>query len=221
MAFRRTLVACLAATVLVVAFASPVLAECMNWPVRATEPLHVGYAFTATVVRVSKIEDLEQTGTPLYKWRATVDVEDVYRGQVPARLDLRGTEWGCSFLYVFSLKDGDRILVASERLGQGLGDETDLGNVLVWRRTNDRWAFHEIALRDGADREFYPKVARTAKTTHDIVRLISAAALPDTSTAPPDRASTSASLPVLPATFASSLGLLLLLRQRGRSISRR
>ena len=211
---RRLLTGILCASILVVTFASPVLAECMTWPDRATDRLHVGYAFTGTVVGVLKDEDLEQGGSPLYFWHITVDVEDVYRGKVPDRLVLEGNDWGCSFLYVATLAEGDRVFIASERLRTGLTDETDFGNVLAWKRIDGRWVFHERGLQEGSDSDYYPGAARTARTTRDIVRLISDSALPDTSTVPLDRTSTSSTLPLLASVFASSLAFLLLRRQR-------
>ena len=212
----------LVASTLAVASPSPALAECMTWPDRATDQWHVGYAFTGTVVGVSKDEDPEQGGSPLYFWHVTVDVEDVYRGRIPDPLVLDGSDWGCSFLYVQLLAEGDRILMASERLRPGVTDETDLGNVLLWKRSSKRWVFEEEALQDGSNHEFYPRAARTARTMADILRLISGAALPDTSTTLRDQVPASGSMPVLAAILASSLGLLLMRRQLdGGSVSAR
>jgi hypothetical protein len=215
------LMAFLGASALVVASAGPALAECMTWPDRATERLHVGYAFKGTVVGVSKTEDPEQGGSPLYNWRITVDVEDVYRGRVPDQLVLEGTDWGCSFLYVSRLAEGDGILIASERLRPGMTDETDLGNVLAWKRTGNRWVFHEEALQDGSNLEFYPRAARTASTTPDVLRLINGAAMPDTSTAPLDQPRTPTPAPVLALVFAASLGVMLLVGRHSMDGPRR
>jgi hypothetical protein len=222
MTHRRLLTAVLVAGTLSVASASPALAECMTWPDRATDRLHVGYAFTATVVDVSKDEDPEQGGSALYFWHVTVEVGDVYRGRVPDRLVLEGNDWGCSFIYVQRLAEGDRIFIASERLRPGVTDETDFGNVLVWKRTGDRWVFDEDALQEGSDPEFYPRAARTARTTADILRLISGAAMPDTSTASVDQPRTTTGLPVLALVFTASFGLVLLRRatQSSAGISR-
>jgi hypothetical protein len=213
MTLRPLVTGLLAASTLIVVFASPALAECMTWPRHATERLQVGYAFSGTVVDVAKSLYSEE-GSPLYRWVVSVEVEHVYRGRVPERVQLEGTDWGCSFLRVSSLTDGDRVFIASERLRPALTDETDLGNVLAWKQTGGRWVFHDHGLQEGSDPDYYPAAARTAKTTRDIVRLISGAALPDTSTQPLDRRSNLASLPLLGVIFASSLGLLLLRRSR-------
>jgi hypothetical protein len=121
------LMAFLGASALVVASAGPALAECMTWPDRATERLHVGYAFKGTVVGVSKTEDLE----------------------------------------------------------------------------------------------FYPRAARTASTTADVLRLINGAAMPDTSTAPLDQPPTPTPAPVLALVFAASLGLMLLVGRHSMDGPRR
>jgi hypothetical protein len=104
---------------------------------------------------------------------------------------------------------GDRIFIASERLGPARFDETDLGNVLAWRRTDQRWVFLEEALRDGSNDDFYPPAARAARTTAAILRLVSNAALPETSTAPNDRPSAPGPLPMFIGIFLLTLGVTL------------
>jgi hypothetical protein len=181
---RRRLSAAIVGTiVLLTAFAPTTFAECMNWPLEAIERPRVAFAFVATVTDVERREAFEE-GSGLFRYRITLETERAYRGHVGDTFELTGTDWGCSFLYASVLAEEERLFIASERLSPG-PDETVVGNVLVWKRTGSEWAFYEDALRDGSDEAFYPRAARTATTTADIVQFVSAVPMPDTAIAPP------------------------------------
>jgi hypothetical protein len=178
---RRRLPAAIVGTIiLLTAFASTTFAECMNWPLEANERPRVAFAFMATVTDIERHEVFE-VGSGHYRYRITLETERVYRGRVQDKVELTGTNSGCSFLYKSGLAEGQRLFIASERLSPD-AHETDLGNVLAWKRTGSGWAFYEDALRDGSDETYYPRAARAATTTADIVRLVSGAAMPDTAT---------------------------------------
>jgi hypothetical protein len=118
------------------------MAECMNFPIGAAERLHLGYAFTATVAGLDEREhpDYPDGGESL--WRVSFDVHRVYRGRVGDRLAITGTNFGCGFLYGHDLNVGDRLFIASAQLDPR-SDETDfydIGDIVVWRQTGDRWA---------------------------------------------------------------------------------
>ena len=119
-------------------------------------------------------QEMFEAGSGNFRYRITLDTDRVYRGRVQESVELTGTNSGCSFLYKSGLVEGERLFIASERLSPD-AHETDLGNVLAWKRTGSRWVFYEDALRDGSDETYYPRAARTARTTADIVRLVSAA----------------------------------------------
>jgi hypothetical protein len=179
---RRRISGTIAGTiVLLAAFAPTTLAECMDWPLEATERPRVAFAFIATVTDIERHEMFE-AGSGHFRYRITLETERVYRGRVQDKVELTGTDSGCSFLYRSGLAEGERLFIASERLSPD-AHETDLGNVLAWKRTGSRWVFYEDALRDGSDDTYYPRAARTATTTADIARLVSAASMPDTATA--------------------------------------
>ena len=93
---RRRLLASFAAVALVslwIGVAPPaVVAECFPRP-PAGSPIPIAYAFAATVVDLSTEVDQEAKdageGDGLV-WQMEMQVDDVYRGSVPARLSLTG-----------------------------------------------------------------------------------------------------------------------------------
>lgn len=179
---RSLAAALLLAGPLLVTLTPPASAECMTWPIRSTERPAVGYAFIATVTEASADVD-PAPNMAAYDWHIEMSVERVYRGNVPETFSYNGWEVGCHFLRGDHLRPGDRLFIATERIGQWTvpSDPFD-GDVLVWIRDDGRWKLHTKALDYGSDRGFYPRVARDARTTADIVAIVASARLPDTST---------------------------------------
>ena len=205
---RRALAAAVAASAILLAFANPVLAECTNFPIARDQRPVVAFAFAATVTNVERGDYVEDPASGLHTWKTTVVVDEVHRGVVPAQIHLRSTDWGCSHLHTGNLVPGDRIFLATERLRPGAYDESDLGHVLAWTWTGDAWAFYEQGLTLGTSEEFYPAAARAATTTTEILRVVSGATMPDTSTG---RGEVSAGLPawVLIGVFLFAFGMVL------------
>jgi hypothetical protein len=174
-------VALVTAIVSLTTIAPAALAECMNWPLVASERPRIAFAFTATVTSIEREEEFEE-GSDLFNYRVTLDAGRVYRGDVPEEIVITGSDWQCGFFYVSQLDEGARLSIASERL-HASPDGDLVGNVLVWLRDGDHWRFCAEALRDGSDPAYYSPAARRATTTQEIVRLVSRAPLPDTATA--------------------------------------
>jgi hypothetical protein len=187
---RRVPAAVVLAALLLTTAAPSAVAECMDWPIGTTERLDVAYAFSAMVMEASRDVDPPKPDNADFDWHVELAIDRSYRGDVPERLVYNGWDVGCHELRGDGLRTGDRIFVATERLDISHlpGDPFD-GDVVVWKRTGDGWALHADALRYRSDEEFYPKAARTATTTAEILRLVSAASVPDTSTlsAPAER----------------------------------
>jgi hypothetical protein len=180
---RRLLFAAVAFASLLYAIVVPTaFAECMNWPIRATERLDAGHAFIATVTEASRDVDPPKPDNSDFDWHVELTVERTYRGDVPDRIVYNGWDVGCHELRGDGLRTGDRIFVAAEGLHmEYLPVDPFEGHVIVWRQTGDGWALDEDALSYGSDAEFYPEAARSATTTADILRLISDPPAPDTS----------------------------------------
>ena len=179
---RRISVALVATALLLVAFAPTTFAECMTWPLEASEHPRVAYAFVATVTDVEQ-EEMFEEGSGHYRYEVTLRTEQTYRGRVPDRLELTGTYAGCSFVRVDALTEGETVFVASERLSPTEW-ETQFDDALVWRQVGSAWGFHEDALAYASDEDYYWPAARTATTTAAILQIVSDAPLPDTGTAP-------------------------------------
>lgn len=182
MALRTVLGAMVAACTILFAGAGTARAECMNLPLGRDEPPVVAFAFTGTVTNVERGDYVEDPASGLHTWNVAVVVDAVHRGAVPDRLNLRSADWGCSLLYTGNLAKGDRIFIASERLRPGVSAESDLGHVLAWIGTGDRWAFYENGLSMGSFEDYYPAAARAATTTGEILLVVSRAVMPETST---------------------------------------
>ena len=198
------------AALLLTMVTSTARAECMTWPVRVTERLDVGYAFTATVTEASRDVDPPKPDNADFDWHVELAVERAYLGRVPDRLVFNGWDVGCHFLRGDGLRTGDRIFVANERLDlTWLPTDPFFGDVVVWKGTDDGWDFYADALDYGSDEAYYPKAARTATTTAEILRLVSAASVPDTSMliAPEERGN--AVIPALALVFMAGFGLAL------------
>ena len=131
---RRISVALIATVLVLVAFAPTTFAECMTWPLQATEHPRVAYAFVATVTGVEQHE-MHEKGSGHYRYEVTLRTEQTYRGSVPDRLELTGTYAGCSFVRVEALTKGETVFVASERVQTPCSEwETWFGDALVWRQ---------------------------------------------------------------------------------------
>jgi hypothetical protein len=213
---RRLLVAlALAAGLLTVPSAS-VFAECTNPPIGATDHLDVAHASSATVTEASTAVDPTLPGLAPFDWHVELGVERIYRGHAPHRLAYNGWQVGCHLLRGDKLQAGDQIFVATQtlRVAQDGRDPFATGDVLVWKRTGDRWAFYSDALAYGFDERFYPAAARDATTTRQILRLVMAGSVPDTSAVPSgQRGDARVALSVL----AFFLGLLQTLRRNSRA----
>jgi hypothetical protein len=216
----RSLVTAVAlAALLLIAAPAVVLAECMDWPIGVSEDMHARYAFTATVTEAWSDSDHSDDG-PEFDWRTELTVTRTYRGHLRDRIVSNGWYFGCHFLHGDRLRAGDRLFVASSAFrprADGLDPFTVLdGQVVVWKRSGDHWKFFEDGLDYGSDKAYYPTAARTARTTADILQVISGESVPDTSTVSvPHPGSEAPISQVLITTFVAGL-LLGVVRTRSR-----
>ena len=99
--------------------------------------------------------------------------------------------------------------MATERLDVNwLPTDPFSGDLVAWKRTGDGWVLYADALDYGDDKKFYPKAARTATTTAEILRLVSAGSAPDTSTlSRPEERGELALTPALALAFIAGLVL--------------
>ena len=168
---------------------SPVRAECPDTAPRADERLDITHVFTATVTEASTMVDPSRPESADFDWHLELRVDHVYLGEIPERLAYNGWAVGCHELYGDRLRDGDRIFVATTVFvatpaPPGADPFASTGaRVLAWNWTAGRWSFYEDALDYGSDRDFYPVAAREARTTADILRVLAAGGMPETSTA--------------------------------------
>lgn len=185
---RRGALAILVGTLAVLGTAGPVAAECMLFPPSEEYPFRPGTAFTATVTSVSTVDpSLSDDMTP--DWHAEFTVNHSYKGRVPDPLALNGSYNDCGFLDPRALAVGEEIFVVIDQLN---ADWAGLfGQMLIWQRTADGWAFYVEALQSGSDPRFYPTRAREATTTAEILALVRDGLMPETSTASPPAASSS------------------------------
>lgn len=179
---RRSLVALALACLTLATVVPTTSGECSGWPIRAAERLDVGYAFAATVTEVS--DDVDPTPDMAnFDWHVELAIDRTYLGQVPDSIAWNGWDNGCHELRGGLLQTGDKILVATEDLNLAYlpGDPFD-GDVIVWRSAGASWLFYADAMLYASDEAFYPHAARTATTTADVLRLITTAGMPGTST---------------------------------------
>ncbi len=178
---RRSLVAAIAiGATLTIALAPRVLAECTWGPPPAGDAFKTRFAFTATVTEASDEVDPANPGEPPFDWHVELAIDRMYRGQLPARLTLNGRIEDCSYLIGQRLHEGDRLFVALDR--HDLDWDGLFGSMLAWRGVGDGWTFDPDLLNYGSDARFYPQEARLATTTAQIVNIIEAYPMPDTST---------------------------------------
>ena len=143
----------------------------------------IGDAFLATVTEASDVEPTSAGGTS--RWRIALAVEATYRGRAPKTLAFGGSDGGgCGDFLGEVLQVGDRIIIAAEDLRPGYQPSDPFqGHMILWHKTEDGWAFFAQALVYGGDEQAYPAPARAADTKAEILELIAASGLPDTSTA--------------------------------------
>lgn len=187
---QRRILAALAAVGLVLTVAVPsASAECFGGPggpIGANERLDVGAAFAATVTEASRDVDPAVPGMSAFNWHVELKINRTYIGHVPASIVYDGWDAGCHVLRGDELHTGDRIIVAVEHLSLGdLPRDPFDGDVIVWKATFGAWTFDEAALLWAFDPAYYPKAARNATTTEEILRVISNGRMPDTATLPP------------------------------------
>jgi hypothetical protein len=182
--------------------AAPVVAECFPPPAEGS-PIVRPYAFTAIVRTVAT--EVDQQSIDLgegrgVRWRTTMDVTRVYRGSIPDVLVLSGTTSGtgnggsCTYFLGDRVTIGETLFVALDRQVDLATNSALFGNLLLWRKVDSTWEFHEAALQGGSIPDTYPAEAREAHTTSQVLAAISALA-PDTATdaaAPSSRGSADA-----------------------------
>jgi hypothetical protein len=190
----RHLIAAPAAIAILLATALPVSAECWPGPPGPRDVVPVKFAFVATVEQVRDPVN-PAVDVANYRWFLELSVDRVYRGDVPRSLKLSGFDAGCSFIAPVGLQAGDVLFIAIDRLDPGSNRSLE-GQLLMWRRTDDGWAFAEDALSYGTYSNFWPIAAREARSTEEILAVIRSGKVPDTATAP--HRPTDASFPHLP-----------------------
>ena len=162
----------------------------------ADEPLTFGVAFTARVTEVS-----DEPGVFGYDWRVSIDVRDVYRGDVPARITWLGWRHLSAVpLYPERLHVGDLVFIAAGYRERSRPINPFTPDVIVWHRETTGWSFYGRVLPESRDRTYYPAAARSANSLADILAVVRAAGLPDTAGVVP---------PPVPVTPDSTLPLLL------------
>ena len=121
----------------------PVVAECFPRP-PAGNPIPIAYAFAATVVDLSTKVDQEAKdageGDGLV-WQMELQVDDVYRGSVPARLSLTGytlSHRSCSYFLGEQTHVGDKLFVAVDDQVNLESNTSLFGELLLWHRVDDR-----------------------------------------------------------------------------------
>jgi hypothetical protein len=167
----------------------------------------VKVAFTATVTEVSDRVDPPMADSAPFDWQIELAVSRTYRGDLPERLTLDGCDVGCSFLRPEGLHAGDQIFMTLDRLDLEKNPSL-FGQMLMWRRSGDGWAFADEALQGGGDAASWPAAARRATTTRDILALIDVSLVPDTSTSPVEGPGSAPIAPIVAAfavTFAITL----------------
>jgi hypothetical protein len=180
---RQLLAAMVLAAVTTIGLTSTASAECLDYPIAAGDHLDVGYAFVATVTEASDAVDPPQADSAPYDWHVELAVERTYRGYVPDQLTFNGWDVGCHNLRGEHLRAGDRIFIATERLElRSSRVDPFWGDVVAWKDAGGGWAFYTSALDHAYDKAFYPRAARSATTTADILALIRSDPAPDTST---------------------------------------
>jgi hypothetical protein len=193
---NRSLVPAIAlGATLMMALAPTVLAECTWGPPPADDPFKARFAFTATVTEASDAVDPARPGEPPFDWHVELTIDRTYRGELPQQLILNGRVEDCSYLIGQRLHEGDRLFIALDR--HDLDWDGLYGQMLAWRGVGGRWTFDQDLLNYGSDARFYPKQAREATTTAQIISIIEAFVVPDTATGAATRLGATTLPPVL------------------------
>jgi hypothetical protein len=208
-----------AAFLVLLARPAPVAAECFTGPIKADEQPQVRYAFVAMVTEASDaVDPVEDMAA--YDWHVELNTEQTYLGEVPPSLAYNGWEFGCHEFDGEGLRTGDRIFVATQHLHmQNLPGDPFGGDVLVWRWDGHGWTFYAGVMNGAEFDANYPKAARAATTTREIVAIVAAGALPatsveDTTDPETDQPPTS---PLLVLSFVVLVATLFALRRTGRT----
>ena len=181
-----------------------VMAECFPRP-QAGSPIPIAYAFAATVVDLSTEVDQESKdageGDGLV-WHMEMQVDDVYRGSVPARLSLTGhtlSHASCSYFLGDQTRVGEKLFVAIDDQVSLESNTSLFGELLLWHRVDDQWSFHKDALKDEPENPAsYPNAALDAHTTQQILAAIASVAAPNTAIEPDAASETERSSEVVP-----------------------
>lgn len=187
---RRTATAIGLGLLVSVMASATVLAECFPRPDEGT-PIVRPYVFTATVRTVTTQLDQQSVDAgeePGLLWTATLDLTRVYSGPVPNVLILHGLTYdsgdggGCTYFLGARLHRGDALLIALDEQIPLATNWGLFGNLLLWHRVGEGWRFYARALQEGSEPHAYPKLARDARTTSEVLAAIDRLALPDTAT---------------------------------------
>ncbi len=226
----RTPLAVAAALLLVFAVATPVSAECVtavcgDEAPMADEPLTFGVAFVARIVEASTNVDEAPPGADAFDFHVGLEVTRIFRGKVPDLIEWNGYKPGSETLIAQRLRAGDTVFVAAETFDLA-ANHTDPfgGDVVVWRKTDLEWSFAPRLLTYSGSLVYYPAAARAADSLGEILAVVRAARLPDTSAAMVHAAVLTPGRPELPLLVAALVGLLLGLgrtrRQAGGHLGR-
>jgi hypothetical protein len=176
-----------------------VSAECMGpGPIGADEIPQVAHAFIANVTEASDdVDPVDDMAS--YDWHAELSTERTFVGSNPPSLVFNGWDSSCHDFRGESLRTGDRIFVATEGLNAELQPGIPfIGDILVWRWEEGSWAFYADAMSGAEYDGYYPKAARTATTISEILTIVAAGSLPETSTADAVEAKPGQRPPTLP-----------------------
>ena len=194
--WRATLVAVAFAAVALLFGAEEARAECFGGPPLADSRLEVGYAFIATVEEASSKVTERATGYRKFDWHVELDVTRQFRGALPDRLGYNGFKNGCTIFDGDQLKAGDRIFVFARVYEPGPSNMDPFthpeSSVVAWKRVGDEWRFFAKALPGASSPDLFPPATRDATTRAEILALLATAKMPDTSTAEPSDAPSSA-----------------------------
>jgi hypothetical protein len=190
------------AVLLIIASATPALAECTIQAPRAGSDPAFGVAFVARVADVSTDVDAPEAGASAFTWHVALEVTSVEEGTVPATIEWNGWPDTCLNFNGKRLREGETIFVAAERMKRQDGGSSPFrGDVVVWLREQGGWRLHPRALVYARDRDYYASEMRSASTLSEIRAVVAGVDPPDTS------AASTVSSPVT--TLDSPLGALL------------
>ena len=159
---------------------SDVLAECPPGP--DDHRLDVGYAFIAKVDEASRDVGPPVDGNAPFDWHVELNVERVYRGDLPDRFAFDGWDAGCSPLRGDQLQAGDRVFILAEDFELAPPRDPLSGDFLMWRDDGADWSYDAEAIGARVDETWLTARMRTLTRTSEIVRL--ALTPPDTATRP-------------------------------------